>query len=241
MKKRLRLVILLVVLFRQTLPAQGKSWPPTYWADTSVFYGGKNLSPAQNLKGDMVLKNGDSLNGYLCINHRALFWRSNGCWLLQENENTPILIKPQKIRNIRVEAASFGSGFTDIFILPINNPKNAFWRLIAKKGAVAIYDKSMGIFSHESRWATWNKYRGLNIAADEFNDDMFMISNGVPIKIYGAFGFHRHRDRAAELILKFVKDRYHQSIKLTDFKTKMDMIDYVLREENTRLNAAHKS
>ena len=99
----------------------------------------------------------------------------------------------------------------------------------------------MGIFSHESRWATWNKYRDINIAADEFNEDMFMISNGEPIKIYGTFGFYRHRDRASELILKFIKDRYQQSPKLTDFRTKMDIIDYVLQAENTRLDAANTS
>jgi hypothetical protein len=34
------------------------------------------------------------------------------------------------------------------------------------------------------------------------------------------------------LLLKFINSHYHQSFKITDFKTGMDMIDYILDEEN---------
>lgn len=146
-----------------------------------------------------------------------------------------MLIKPDSIRSIRVAAASFGSAFTDIFTLPVDHPKNAFWRLIAKKEKVAIYDRSMGIFSHESRQAISKKSRGYNMSADEFNENMYMISNGEVIKIYGTFAFHRHRDPPEELILKFIKERFRQSFEPTDFKTRMEMIDFVLQAENNRL------
>jgi hypothetical protein len=123
------------------------------WADTSVFYGGKNISLSQNLRGVMLLKNGDSLNGYIQfdIKHFPQEHRLNGCWLLPENKNTPIWVNVQKITKIKVEAASFlGRSFTETYTLPINRPKYSFWRLIGKKGVVAIYDRSMGVFSHES-------------------------------------------------------------------------------------------
>ena len=89
------------------------------------------------------------------------------------------------------------------------------------------------MFSHESRWTTWNNYRNINIAADEFNEDLFMISNTDPVKIYGSYGLYKVRDRPAELILKFINDRYHKSFKLADFKTRMDMINYILDKETS--------
>lgn len=214
--------------------AQEKPWPPRGWADTSVFYGRKNLPPGQNLKGVVTLKNRDSLIGYIRLYIPHYPWGRNGCWLLPKNTYIPIWINVQKIKKISVETASLGRSVTEIYTLPIEHPKNAFWRLIAKKGAVSIYDRSEGIFSHESRWIIWNEYRDINIAADEFNEDMFIISNTDLIKIYGSYGLYKFRDRPAELILKFINDRYHKSFKLADFKTRMDMINYVLDAENAK-------
>jgi len=35
-----------------------------------------------------------------------------------------------------------------------------------------------------------------------------------------------------QLLLKFINSQYHQSFKMEDFKTGMEMIDYILGEEN---------
>jgi len=218
--------------------AQERPWPPKGWADSSIFYGGKNLPPGQNLKGVLTLKNGDSLVGYIRLDIPHYPFRHNGCWLLPKDTYTPIWINVQKIRNLRLQAASLGRSITEIYTLPIDHPKHAFWRLIAKKGTVAIYDRSEGIFSHESSWATWKNHRIWDVAADEFNDDMLLMSKGDPIKIYGNYRIYQFRDRPAELILKFINDRYHKSFKLADFKTRMDMINYVLDAENARLAAS---
>jgi hypothetical protein len=230
---------MLFILFSLSVPAQDSSWPSAGSMDSTVFYGTKNVSPRQYLKGYVILKNGDSLTGYMTFAFHTFLMRHNRCILLQRNNDAANWISPQKIAHIKVEAASFNRGFSTLYSLPINHPKNAFWRLIADSGAVAIYDRNLGIFSHLGRWEIWQKYLQVNMSADEFNENLYMISNGVPIKIYGSYGIYKARDRPAELIVQFINERYHQSFKTTDFKTKMDMIVLILQKENNLLEATH--
>jgi len=226
--------LIVVVWVSTNVSAQKRPWPPAWWADTTVFYGGKNLSPAQNLKGYIVFKNGDSLDGYVRFKRKPVVWKTTGGWFLSRNKDTPSRFRFSEIKNIRVEAGCFGRRFTDLFTLPINHPKNAFWRLIAKKGTAAIYDRSMGIFSHESSWRVWDKYLAVDLAADEFNEYMYLVNNGEVIKIYGTFKIREHRDMPAELILQFINKRYRTNFSAGHFQDAWAMIGFILDRESGR-------
>lgn len=117
------LMIFPLILFRQTLPAQGRPWP--------VRYGYTPMQRSAPMRGFIVLTNGDTLQGYIKV------FAFYGYY--------PILdTATDKVRNIdfsnirSMHIYNMGPrGFIDYVHLP---KENFPWKLDGKTKDVAIYD-----------------------------------------------------------------------------------------------------
>jgi hypothetical protein len=75
----------------------------------------------------------------------------------------------------------------------------------------------------------------VNCSKDEFNDNMFLVDGEHWINIYhGATGFWERKNISNKLILEFINKRYKLNLHQSDFKSGMDMIDFILDKENQK-------
>ncbi|HEY1871340.1 MAG TPA: hypothetical protein VGG71_09790 [Chitinophagaceae bacterium] len=226
MKSKLLIGISILSLTHLLVGAQNNVWPPKVWSDTAAAVGtNPHFAAHQSLKASVLLKNGDSLSGYISLDPTS-------CLLLQTGKFDAKWISSKEIKYIIADVSSFGNAPTELYTLNISNPKNAFWRLIKKQGSVEIYDQSIGIFSNDPE-----KLRVVNGWANNFNEYMYLLIDGNPTRIYSKFSwssgtFYRVKNKSSELLLKFINKRYHQDFKEGDFKTGLDMVDFILYKEN---------
>ena len=186
--------------------AQDINWPPKEWKDSVYvrYFKGSKFID-RNFYGKIVLTNGDTLRGIIRVT-------GLGCMFLESGKFESMLITVNDINYILgYNVVSLGQNFYMLKKLP---KRRDLYRLVAQKGNVAIYDLQPDDFKLN------------NLGAP-----MLLVTPKRSIrKIYGGFWFaNKHK-----LILKFINKRFHQSFKESDFKTEMDMIDYILDEENKR-------
>jgi hypothetical protein len=86
------------------------------------------------------------------------------------------------------------------------------YRLVAEKGNIKIYDNFLYIGSWKNR--------------------TLLVEPKDTIQLFGWFAFTSHFGNKRPLLLKFINRRYHVKLREKDFKTRPDMIQYILDKEN---------
>ncbi len=182
----------------------------------------------QLLKGQIILQNGDTLKGYLSINHKNIS-TNNAAWYFMKTANQDSTRVPFKnIKYISADIESLGNNPTIIIAMKLQWPARRYFRVIKEKGDIMICDESFGVFSDEP----WIYYRS-NVSRNEFNSRMFLFKKTKKILIYENLNyFFPNTNRSNEFILKFINKRYHLSLQQSDFKSGMDMLDFILNEES---------
>jgi hypothetical protein len=130
------LMILLLVLFRLTVPAQGRPWP--------VNYGNTPMQGSHPIRGFMVLTNGDTLKGYIKV---FAFFDYYPILDTGTNKVQDIYfsdIESMRIYNNSPDDYSF-KGYTDYVNF---GDRHFLWRLDWKKKDVAIYDDMLHMGKH---------------------------------------------------------------------------------------------
>ena len=205
----MKIVFLILTIFVSLhIFGQEKEWPPREWKDS--FYTVHAKYPithtTRNFYGLIVLKNGDTLKGYIRP------W-IDYCEFLEYNKFTPITIYNDRINYIQGNLPNI----TGNFIIAKNlNRTKWLWRLLKQENNVLIYDSFD--YTHLS---------SLGIP-------MFLSVNDSLIRISGISSM-LYSDKN-KLILNFINKRYNKSFQESDFKTPMEMINYILDKENERLN-----
>jgi len=183
-----------------------EKWPPKEWTD-SVYYKRTRAGwiSTRNFYGNILLKNGDSLSSCYI---RPWFY---DCDVLADNKFQSIKILDTEIKYMRVPAPLFDKGYMEMSSVY----GSTLLRLIRQKGEARIYD-----YSYDTNPSVFG------------SPMLLVVDKNKPLKIYGNSLWPRKNTK--NLILKFVNTRYHQSFKQNDFKTEMDMLDYILDRENEK-------
>jgi hypothetical protein len=219
-------IFLFLVLFGAAIRSEGQgvNWPPMEWRDTIAVPPYYHRPPYQSLRGYILFMNGDSATGMIRIPYN-----SSNFFLLTTNEFQAKRFRIKSARYMHVYVPSLGRDYAELFTFDIKHMRDRFWRLVKKKDSISIYDKSTGIF-------TDRRMSENNISASLFNEQMVMMVGSKPIKIYGKFrtgaifGLNK-RNKSENLIIKFINNRYQTHFTIQDFKSGIDMIDYILDHE----------
>jgi hypothetical protein len=142
-------------------------------------------------------------------------------------------IKPRDIAKVEVQIYSLGREPVELFTMNYRHMRGVFWRLIESKGKFTVFDRSEGLFSEPSSIVEVN-----NSSKNGFNEFMYIVSTDNHVeKIYGRFsifsGLFLVENKAREKLLKYINRKYKKQFKETDFKTEMEMVDYILTQENS--------
>ena len=191
------LLILLLVLFRLTVPAQGVPWP--------VKYGNMPMRRSPPLKGFIVLTSGDTLKGYIKVFAFYAFYP-----ILDTATNKVQDIYFPSIGSMRLYSHSPDDysfkGYTDYVNL---GNKDFLWRLDGKKKDVAIYDDMLGLGMHH----------------------LIMVTPKARITLYKGRLWFSEYDKIDFQLIRFINDRYKTGVSEGDFKSREDIIDYILDKE----------
>ena len=204
-------VRLFFLLFCMTLigfksSSQNTGWPPKEWKDTiSIIHAGRGWrAKIRTFYGSIVLKNGDTLRGYIRP------WTFD-CNFLEQGKFDSVFIMNYAMSSIRGDVASLGQNF---IVLKNIEHNGRLWRLVKQENKVIVYD--------------FPDY--LNLSS--FGIVMLLVSNDKLIKIFGSRILWTNKKDKNKLILEFINKRYNTTFSQTDFKTGMEMIDYILQKEN---------
>ena len=119
------LMIHLLVLFRQTVPAQGKPWP--------VHYLNRLKDAAPVTEGFIVLTDGDTLRGFI-----KLFTINSSYYPILDTRSNQIQdVGVWQIESMHIYDNSPNGPYVDYIHLP---NQGILWRLDGKRKDVAIYD-----------------------------------------------------------------------------------------------------
>jgi hypothetical protein len=214
----MRIVSLILVLSICRLPAfsQSAAWPPEAWRDSSIHYmertsHGHTIMVGINrrLPGYMILKNGDSLSGYIGIGAGTEAPRYT---MLEKGAEKGRFIFVRDIRRVVVETPS---GET-ITLESLHNW--AIGRLVARKGDAAIYSSDV-----------------LRAGFPDGGAQLLLITKGRLRFIYRQAIFFNENDfeptHRGEQIVRFINRRYGSHFKPGDFKDLPAMLDLILDKE----------
>lgn len=123
----------------------------------------------------------------------------------------------ESVRYMRLYDYDFNSLFFEFRRLSYGH----LYRSLAEDGKAGIYDNYLGL----GEW----KNRSLLVAPKD------------TIQLFSWFAFMSHFGNKRPLLLKFIKRRYHVKVRNKNFKTKQDMIRYILDKENASTPASRSS
>ncbi|HEY8971214.1 MAG TPA: hypothetical protein VIM64_19050 [Puia sp.] len=220
----MRIISLILVLSICRLPvlSQQTAWPPVAWRDSSIHYmertsHGHTIMVGVNrrLPGYMILKNGDSLSGYIGIGAGTTAPRYT---MLEKGADKGRYILVRDIRRVVVETPS---GQT-ITLESLHNW--AIAKLVARKGDAAIYSSG-----------------ALRAGFPDGGAQLLLITKGRLRFIYrNALVFNENDfepTHRGEQIVRFINRRYGFNFKPSDFKDISAMLDLILEKEANRGNS----
>ncbi len=218
MKKIFKFVYVSYIVFaigicENQIYAQKKdfNWPVR--SSTSSSFGlSYNATPVSI--GYILLKNGDTLRGRikLLVYSPAITFISfvpTG----KNDKNDVVNVQRERISYVRLYSDSLrnSNNFTDF----VNLENKDLWRLIIQNDGVIIYD---------------NYNPG---DSEPLGERMRLVTMGNNIKIYGSSIFHT--EGPSPLLLRFINKRYKQKFDSSFFPDDNKMINYILAEENERI------
>jgi hypothetical protein len=153
-----------------------------------------------------IATNYDTIEGYtqMAIPYDFPIIPKGVAWLQKNVRDIPI----DEVTYMRVYDYDFDSRFSEFQKISYGR----LYRLVAEKGDVKIYDN----FLHIGSW----------------KNKTLLVKPKDTIQLFGWFSFFIHFGNKRPLLLRFSNRRYHVKLREKDFKTKQDMIQYILDKEN---------
>jgi len=190
--------------YGQKVTAQGRSWP--------VNYGYTPMRRSPPLKGFIVLHSGDTLKGYIKV-----FAFHDYYPILDTGTNKVQDIYFSDIGSMRIyNNGPYNNG-------PYNNGPQGYtdyvnfgdrhflWRLDWKKKDVAIYDDMLHMGMHR----------------------LIMVTPKARITLYKGRQWFEYYDKIDPLLIRFINERYKTGVSDGNFKSRGEIIDYILDKENS--------
>jgi hypothetical protein len=157
------------------------------------------------IRGYIVLSNGDTLNGYIKV-----FAFFDYYPILDTATNKVQDIFFSDIGSMRIYFNSpfdySFKGYTDYVNF---GDRHFLWRLDWKKKDVAIYDDMLNIGMHH----------------------LIMVTPKARITIYKGRQWFSMYDKIDSQLIRFINERYKAGVSEGDFKSREDIIDYILDKE----------
>ena len=172
-----------------------------------VNYGYTPMRRSPPIRGYIVLTNGDTLNGYIKVFAFYAFYPilDTGTGKVQD-------IYFSDIGSMRVYFNSpydySFKGYTDYVNF---GDRHFLWRLDWKKKDVAIYDDMLHTGMHH----------------------LIMVTPKARITLYKGRQWFSMYDKIDSLLIRFINERYKTGVSLGTFKSREDIIDYILDKEST--------
>lgn len=171
-----------------------------------IKYGYRPMRRSPPIRGYIVLTNGDTLNGYIKI-----FAFYNYYPILDTAINKVKDIDWSNIRSMHIYGNdpydySFKGYIDFVHLLP---QENFLWRLDGKKQDVAIYDDMLVLGMHH----------------------LIMVTPRARIALYKGRQLYSYYDKIDPLLIRFINERYKTGISLENFKSREEIIDYILDKE----------
>jgi hypothetical protein len=187
-------LLFFLILFSTCIWAQERKWP--------VQYGNRLNNSAPIWEGLIVLKNNDTLKGFIKL---LLF--TSAYPILDTGTNKVQDVNINDISLMRLYAHSPDGPFTDFINM---NYHPILWRLLGRKNKIAIYDNALksGIIK------------------------MILVNPNKRIWLYNGFTWFFNGGNMNHLLIRFINKRYKTSFKEKDFRATQDMIQYILDKED---------
>jgi hypothetical protein len=167
-----------------------------------VNYGYTPMRRSPPLKGFIVLTSGDTLKGYLKVFAFHDFYP-----ILDTGTNQVQDIYFPDIASMRIYNSAPQGPYIDYVNL---GDKHFLWRLDGRQKDVAIYDDMLHMGMHH----------------------LIMVTPKARITIYKGRQWFEYYDKIVPLLVRFINDRYNTGVSVGDFKSREDIIDYILDQEN---------
>jgi hypothetical protein len=157
-----------------------------------------------------IVKNTDTLKGYVKLIHAKYFpiIPDGAEW----TPTTIINVEVADITYMRLydESADKSNRYSEFFSIG----DSRLYRLVAKKNDVKIFD-------HFLTGGAWQ-------------NKTLLITPGDTTKMFSWIAFESHFQDQRPLLLKFINKRYNARLRKSDFKSRQDMIEYILDKENEK-------
>lgn len=176
-----------------TARTQERRWP--------IHYGRHIYDDARVVKGFLLLKNGDTLRGWIKLLPYGLAYP---LWPGEGSEVSEIELR--NIRYIRLEIPFMKDDHTDLVNLGY---KRFLWRRDGQKGNAAIYDNELGANGTM----------------------MILVNGEKIVKLYHKMSWILHGGNTDRMVVRFIDKRYKLSMRTKDFQTRQEMIDTILDRE----------
>ena len=153
-----------------------------------------------------IATNYDTIEGYtrMAIPYDFPIIPKGVAWLKKNVRHIPI----DEVTYMRVYDYDFDSHFYEFRKISFYH----LYRVVAEKGDVKIYDNFLKIRSWKNR--------------------TLLVKPKDTIQLFSWFAFCSHFGNQRPLLLRFINRHYHLKLREKDFKTKQDMIRYILDKEN---------
>jgi hypothetical protein len=172
-----------------------------------VNYGYTPMRRSPPIRGYIVLTSGDTLKGYLKVFAFHDFYP-----ILDTGTNKVQDIYFSDIGSMRIYSNSPYDYSFKGYIDYVNLGDNHFlWRLDGIKKDVAIYDDMLRLGMHH----------------------LIMITPKARITLYKGRQWFDNYDKIDPLLVRFINERYKTGVSVENFKSREDIIDYILDKEST--------
>jgi hypothetical protein len=168
-----------------------------------INYGYTPMRRSPPLKGYLVLTSGDTLEGYIKVFAFYAFYP-----ILDTGTNRVQNIFFQNIASMRIYDSTPQGPYTDYVHLP---NENFLWRLDGRKKDVAIYDDMLRPGVHH----------------------LIMLTPKARITLYKGRQWFEYYDKIDPLLIRFINERYKTGVSDGNFKSRGEIIDYILDKENS--------
>ena len=172
-----------------------------------INYGYTPMRRSSPLKGFIVLTNGDTLKGYIKVFAFYAYYP-----ILDTGTNKVQDIYFSDIGSMRVYFNSPYNNGPQGYIDYVNlGDRHFLWRLDGKKKNVAIYDDMLRLGMHH----------------------LIMVTPKVRITLYKGRQWFEYYDKIDPLLIRFINERYKTGVSMGNFKSRKDIIDYILDKESS--------
>ncbi len=216
-------VILVVAGCSPSFTSLQKSWP----VQNNSGRGHEFYITASVEKGQIFTIKNDTLKGNIKLLPQSPDFYSY-ILILPENKKDEKDIIKVETRNIQYIIVDHGSFYDTSFTEFMNLDDGYLWRLLAKKDSVSVFDR---VDLPSSNYSTLTPYY-----YSHYGHKMILVKNNTKIILFSSLPAATHKNNIRPLLIKFINKRYSKSYSLKYFKDVPNMFDYILLEENKKVD-----